>query len=92
MLEVASVAELELSLLDCRRCGEPMYHEVIGLSAHFPLCILWYVACGECGCEAQAWEDRPVPVRYGGGMRPSPAEVTPASDQESKEKIWQVEA
>lgn len=49
-----------------------MLHQVIGLSAHFPLCILWYVACGECGYEAQAWEDRPTPIRYGGGKQQLP--------------------
>lgn len=68
MMDSKPGTEPDLSEMECGRCGDLMLHQVIGLSAHFPLCILWYVACGECGYEAQAWEDRPGPIRYGGGQ------------------------
>lgn len=72
LIEFAPGTEPDLTELECGRCQEPMLHRIVGLSAHYPLCIHWYVECGECGYEAEAWEDRGAPIRYGGGGQASP--------------------
>ena len=46
-------------MLDCERCGEPMYH-LFRLEAEYPLCLWWAFKCGECGRRVDAWEDKPV--------------------------------
>ena len=61
--------EPNLHLLDCLRCGEPMYH-LFYLEAEYPLCLWWSLTCGECGHRVDAWEDRDVPwhtARYEDG-------------------------
>lgn len=61
--------EPNLHLLDCPRCGEPMYH-YFRLEAEYPLCLWWAFKCGECGRRVDAWEDKPVPwhtARYEDG-------------------------
>ena len=52
--------EPNLHLMDCHRCGEPMYH-FFRLEADYPLCLWWAFKCGECGRRVDAWEDQPVP-------------------------------
>lgn len=54
-------------LLDCSSCGKPTQHRLLGLSAEYPLCLLWDLTCTGCGQQVEAWEDRQVPIRYGGG-------------------------
>lgn len=62
--EPAPDTEAGLRLLDCGRCGEPMYHRG-HLEADYPLCRRWAFECGECGQRVDtwehAWEDKPVP-------------------------------
>lgn len=52
--------EPNLYLMDCERCGEPMYH-YFRLWGDYPLCVWWAFKCGECGKRVDAWEDKPVP-------------------------------
>ena len=73
--------EPNLYLLECGRCGEPMFH-FYRLEAEYPLCIWWAFKCGECGHRVDAWEDKPV------NWQASQQETALAGyDEEAEEKI-----
>lgn len=65
--DVEAGTEPDLHLLECARCGEPMYHRVVGVSAEYDLWYLWETQCCECGHLVEAWEERQVAIKYGGG-------------------------
>lgn len=61
--------EPDLHQLECERCGEAMYHQLLGLISEFPLLNVWALQCGECGHYVEAWEENAAPILFGEGNR-----------------------